>query len=279
MIIGPLTALQINPSTKGVSLLLILPNVLICWCCVWLCVPCGFDFVAGVAHPARVVRQRLAFLSLQARLHLTPPLPNYYGCVHTRWPVSRGSGDFPGQTRTLDRLRTLLNSILITASMSRNYFTRTPLDHVYGGAPRPRPGMLWDGVIESGLTQLNGSDTEPEAQAEQPRHDRTHLLSSPTKSVLCTVSTQCHESIHIATGADPKAITLNLSQRKHQLQQLPLHTLIATVRWIRNDGQQRDFYSSISPTSEKKNTASLQGFHWHWIHLPLCICRHVPSAL
>lgn len=51
-------------------------------------------------------------------------------------------------------------------------------NHVYGGAPRPGPGMLRDGVIESGLTQLNGSDTEPEAQAEQPRHDRTHLLGT-----------------------------------------------------------------------------------------------------
>lgn len=36
--------------------------------------------------------------------------------------------------------------------------------------------MLLDGVIESGLTQLNGSHTDPEAQAEQPGHDRTHLL-------------------------------------------------------------------------------------------------------
>lgn len=36
--------------------------------------------------------------------------------------------------------------------------------------------MLLDGVVESGLTQLNGSHTDPEAQAEQPGHDRTHLL-------------------------------------------------------------------------------------------------------
>lgn len=42
--------------------------------------PGGFDFVASVAHPARVVGERLAFLPLQARLHLAPPLPNYYGC-------------------------------------------------------------------------------------------------------------------------------------------------------------------------------------------------------
>lgn len=45
-----------------------------------------------------------------------------------------------------------------------------------GGSFRPRPMMLLDGVVESGLTQLNGSHTDPEAQAEQPGHDRTHLL-------------------------------------------------------------------------------------------------------
>lgn len=45
-----------------------------------------------------------------------------------------------------------------------------------GGPPRPRPRVLLDGVVESGLTQLNGSHTDPEAQAEQPGHDRTHLL-------------------------------------------------------------------------------------------------------
>lgn len=54
---------------------------------------------------------------------------------------------------------------------------RGPLtDHVDGGPPRPRPRVLLDGVVESGLTQLNGSHTDPEAQAEQPGHDRTHLL-------------------------------------------------------------------------------------------------------
>lgn len=45
-----------------------------------------------------------------------------------------------------------------------------------GGSSGPRPMMLLDGVVESGLTQLNGSHTDPEAQAEQPGHDRTHLL-------------------------------------------------------------------------------------------------------
>lgn len=51
-------------------------------------------------------------------------------------------------------------------------------DHVDGGSSRPHPWMLLDGVVESGLTQLNGRHTDPEAQAEQPRHDRTHLLKT-----------------------------------------------------------------------------------------------------
>lgn len=47
--------------------------------------PCGFDLVARVAHPARVVGKGLALLPFQARLHLTPPLPNYDG----RWRQQR----------------------------------------------------------------------------------------------------------------------------------------------------------------------------------------------
>lgn len=47
---------------------------------------------------------------------------------------------------------------------------------MYCGSTRPRARMLLDGVIESSLTQLDGSQTDPEAQAEQPGHDRTHLL-------------------------------------------------------------------------------------------------------
>lgn len=49
--------------------------------------PGGFDLVPSVAHPARVVRERLAFLPLQARLHLTPPPPNYYGCYRQQRQV------------------------------------------------------------------------------------------------------------------------------------------------------------------------------------------------
>lgn len=36
-------------------------------------------------------------------------------------------------------------------------------DHVDSGSSRPRPMMLLDGVVESGLTQLNSSHTDPEA--------------------------------------------------------------------------------------------------------------------
>lgn len=56
-------------------------------------------------------------------------------------------------------------------------------NHVNCGPPRPRPRMLLDGVIESGLTQLDGSHADPEAQAEQPGHDRTHLLRTSRTGV------------------------------------------------------------------------------------------------
>lgn len=51
-------------------------------------------------------------------------------------------------------------------------------DHVNGGPSRPGPMSLLDGLVERGLTQLNGSHADPEAQAEQPGHDRTHLFRS-----------------------------------------------------------------------------------------------------
>lgn len=54
--------------------------------------------------------------------------------------------------------------------------TKRLTNHMNCGPPRPCPRMLLDGVVESGLTQLDGSHTDPEAQAEQPGHDRTHLL-------------------------------------------------------------------------------------------------------
>lgn len=174
-LIGPTTVLQIILCTRGLHLHPF-RKMLICWCCVWLSVPCGFDLVPRITHPAWVVRERLTFLPLQARLHLTPPLPNYYGCVNTWRPVSSGSSYLPWQTGTLDRLWPLLNTILITASVSSNYLTCAPFNHMNCGPPRPCPRMLLDGVVESGLTQLDGSHTDPEAQAEQPGHDRTHLL-------------------------------------------------------------------------------------------------------
>lgn len=49
-------------------------------------------------------------------------------------------------------------------------------DHVDGGSSGPQTRVLLDGVVESGLAQLNRRHADPEAQAEQPRHDRTHLL-------------------------------------------------------------------------------------------------------
>lgn len=49
-------------------------------------------------------------------------------------------------------------------------------DHVDGGSSGPQTRVLLDGVVESGLAQLNRRHADPEAQAEQPRHDSTHLL-------------------------------------------------------------------------------------------------------
>lgn len=48
-------------------------------------------------------------------------------------------------------------------------------DGVNGGSARPGPRIMVDGVVESGLTHLDGSQTDPEAHTEQPGHDRTHL--------------------------------------------------------------------------------------------------------
>lgn len=62
-------------------------------------------------------------------------------------------------------------------------------NHVNGGSARPRPRTLLDGVVESGLAQLDGSQTEPEAQAEQPGHDRTHLLRTSKGAVNTVFST------------------------------------------------------------------------------------------
>lgn len=66
--------------------------------------------------------------------------------------------------------------MLLRIPLSRRESLEGLTDHVDGGSSGPRPMMLLDGVVESGLTQLNGSHTDPEAQAEQPGHDRTHLL-------------------------------------------------------------------------------------------------------
>lgn len=49
-------------------------------------------------------------------------------------------------------------------------------DHVDGGPSGPQTRVLLDGVVERGLAQLKRRHADPEAQAEQPRHDGTHLL-------------------------------------------------------------------------------------------------------
>lgn len=47
--------------------------------------------------------------------------------VNTRRSVPGCSSHLAGQTGALDRLRPLLNAVLITASVSSNYFARAPL--------------------------------------------------------------------------------------------------------------------------------------------------------
>lgn len=47
--------------------------------------------------------------------------------VHARRSVSGGSGHLAGQTGALDCLRPLLDTVLVAASVSGDYFTRAPL--------------------------------------------------------------------------------------------------------------------------------------------------------
>lgn len=89
--------------------------------------------------------------------------------------------------------------MLLRIPLSRRESLEGLTDHVDGGSSGPRPMMLLDGVVESGLTQLNGSHTDPEAQAEQPGHDRTHLLrtGSGTQNTSCSQPmTSTHASAH-----------------------------------------------------------------------------------
>lgn len=69
--------------------------------------------------------------------------------------------------------------------------------------------VLLDGVVESGLTQLNGSDADPEAQAEQPGHDRTHLLwtgrGGVKKNTSCTPTYDLNNSPSTRAPLDSRA--------------------------------------------------------------------------
>lgn len=79
--------------------------------------------VACAAAPACEVRQNFTFLTIQTRLHLTPPLLSYYRCIHTGGCSSRRSSHLSWEAGTLDRLRSLLNLISVTAAMGRDYLT------------------------------------------------------------------------------------------------------------------------------------------------------------
>lgn len=82
--------------------------------------------------------------------------------------------------------------LVLSLSLRERLATRAAeglTNHVNGGSARPRPRTLLDGVVESGLAQLDGRQTEPEAQAEQPGHDRTHLLRTGKGAVNIVFST------------------------------------------------------------------------------------------
>lgn len=79
--------------------------------------------VARAAAPACEVGQDFTLLTIDTWLHLTPPLLSYYRCVHTGGCSSRRSSHLSGEAGTLDRLRSLLNLISVTAAMGCNHLT------------------------------------------------------------------------------------------------------------------------------------------------------------
>lgn len=139
---------------------------------------CGLNFIACSAHPSGIVRERLTLFSLKTRLHLTPPLPNHYGGVHTRRPVPGGSGHFPRETGALHRLRPLLDAVLVTASVRSDHFTRPSFWSVQVG--------LLESVLEGSVAEQHGTGTHPQVQGPGHRRDHRHALRNPARSrALC----------------------------------------------------------------------------------------------
>lgn len=135
----------------------------------------GLDFVAGGAHPSRVVRQRLAFFAFQTRLHLAPPLPDDDGRIHTGGLVARRPGHLPRQTGALDRLRSLLDAILVAAPVGGDHLAGSSLQSDNVGAAGPGHMVLLDGLVECGLAQQQEAQANPHGQ--EPGHGVGHVCS------------------------------------------------------------------------------------------------------
>lgn len=92
--------------------------------------PCDLgrlDFVSCTAAPAFEIRQHFTLLPVHARMHLAPPLLSNYGSVYTRWRRPSGPSDLSGEAGALHRLRSLLDLILVAASVCSNDLTRARL--------------------------------------------------------------------------------------------------------------------------------------------------------
>lgn len=91
----------------------------------------GFDLVPCSAAPALQIRKHFAFLSVKARMHLTPPLLLHYRGVYTRGSSSGGAGHLTRETRALDSLRPLLNLVFVAAAMQRHHLAGACPDLVH----------------------------------------------------------------------------------------------------------------------------------------------------
>lgn len=82
--------------------------------------PSCFYFVSRGTAPSFAIWKDFTFLSLQAWLHMTPPLLFHYGCIHTRRSSSGSACHLPREAGALDRLGPFFYLVLITASVQRH---------------------------------------------------------------------------------------------------------------------------------------------------------------
>lgn len=94
----------------------------------------GLDFVACAAAPACEVRENLALLTFHTWLHLTPPLLGYNGGINAGRHGVGGPSDLTGEAGTFDSLRSLLDLVLVAATMGCDHLTG-PCLHVHCVAP------------------------------------------------------------------------------------------------------------------------------------------------